>query len=91
LDFASLQSVNYIRDILRYRGVNYPRARLRDHFRVNNNIRLTDMQIFIVYAHIHDLIVPVQIIIRFYPLAREETLRNLPHERIAIYKYDFQQ
>lgn len=25
------------------------------------------MQIFIVYAHVHDLIVPVQIIIRFYP------------------------
>jgi len=31
------------------------------------------MQIFIVYAHIYDLIVPVQIIIRFYPSAREET------------------
>lgn len=32
------------------------------------------MQIFIVYARVHDLIVPVQIIIRFYPSsAREET------------------
>lgn len=67
-----MRGVNYIRDILCYRGVNYIRA--RNHFRVNNNIRLTDMQIFIVYAHIHDLIVPAQIIVRFHPsLTGEET------------------
>lgn len=37
-----------------------------DHSRVNNNARLTGMQIFIVYARIHDLIASVRIIVRFY-------------------------
>lgn len=54
---------------------------MRNHFRVNNNIRLTDMQIFIVYAHVYDLIVPVEIVIRFYPSSAGEKI----HLKICLF------
>lgn len=86
MDFASPRSVNYIPDILRYRGVNYIRARARAQpFPVNNNIRLTDMQIFIVYAHVYDLIVPVQIIIRFYPSSAGGGSGDETHFEICLF------
>jgi len=61
--FCVTANVNYTRDALGRRGVNCTRG----HFRVNNNIRLTDMQISIVYVRIHGVIVSARIIIRFYP------------------------
>lgn len=49
------------------------------------------MQIFIVYGHIHDLIVLVQIMIRFYPsLSRKKiALWNSRSHKNFFYKHDY--
>lgn len=48
------------------------------------NVRLTVMQIFIVYARIHDLIASVQIIIQFYTSLARERLQFEIRETVQI-------